>query len=228
MENLLQLIAQLDAAQTNIADVSRKLKIHILELENNASRYDFILKPTKEKWIDEKSKVLRSKILVCYRRMLAHELGLVQENNTNQFENICRNAHMQMEGLLNYFCLLEFKEDTLNFVTYYNNYVDEINTKQGKAVVNKIERDKWWKITYADKYFIFQRFTNDEKLTAFIKLLAKYRNVISHEGYIDSKSTTTANDDVSAFAKDKRINSVLDALDKLRDYIEYNTIQYVS
>lgn len=222
MENLTQLVSQLEAAHINISDVARKLKVQILEMENQAHRYDFIIRETRDRALNEKNKQLRIRLMTHYRRMMSHELGLVQESDQIRFENICRNAQMQMEGLLAYFYQHQFSENVQQFVSVHNAYVEEVNRRGGSHRV--IQHDKWSKITYANKYFLFQKFTQDAELTNFVKVLSGFRNRISHLGYESRASGTTPDDKVSIFAKLKDINAVLDALEQLREYVEYNTI----
>jgi len=222
MENIPQLISQLEAAHINISDVARKLKLQILEMENQAQRYDFIEREVRDRTLNDKNRRLRTRIISCYRRMISHELGLVQETEQTRFENICRNAQMQMEGLLAYFYQCQYGENVQQFVTAYNNYVAELNSN-GRSF-HPIQRERWDKLTFSDKYFLFQHVTQDASLINFIKLLNRYRNSISHSGYEHRANGTAPNDDVSVFARIKDVNAVLDALEKLREYVEYNTI----
>ena len=179
MENLTQLLAQLESAKTNITEVSRKMSEQVFELETLSKQYDFIIKPSENLRLDKENIVLRDKILLYYRRMVSHELNLVKEDEKLRFDNICRNAQMQMEGLFAYFYKQVYKENTKLFQEDYNEYVAEAKEKSGYSF-SEIKRDSWSKITFADKYFLFQKFTNDINLYNFLKLLGNFRNSISH------------------------------------------------
>lgn len=215
MENLHHLISQLEAAETNVSDVSVKLRRHLLELEIHAKDYDFIKNDSD----------LKSKLLMHYRRMMAHESSLIQEKESLRFENICRHAHIQMEGLLAYFYKEKFKCIAPQFIAEHNRYIGEVNeklVKLGRVKLNPMPTDKSWsRITFAEKNFLFQKYTLDERLAKFLKLTNNFRNTISHIGYVDKHSEPAVEiaETVKVFAAEKNVNAVFDALFALRDYV---------
>lgn len=218
MEDLTQLLAQLESARTNIAEVTRKLTEQVFELEIQSKQFDFMLKSSGNKRSDDENRILRDKIFLYYNRMVSHELNLVKEDNKLRFENICRNAQMQMEGLLAYFYKQVYRGDVRWFQEDYNQYTIEARQKSGHSF-GEIERSAWSKVTFADKYFLFQKFTLDTNLYDFIKLLGNFRNSISHVGYLTGNKTS----DVIQFGQRMDVNAVLYALEQVRDYVEYNS-----
>ncbi|WP_072008495.1 hypothetical protein [Hymenobacter sp. IS2118] len=224
MENFAEIVSQLESAKVNIAEVARKLKLQIFELEVNSARYDFIARDHPNKFVKDKNIALRDRILVCYHRMMAHELRLVKESDALRFENICRNAQMQMEGLFTYFYNFHYNDNVKQFVEAYNLYISEINASHGQNF-REIQRDYWWKVTFADKYTLFQKFTEDADLTNFLKVLAKYRNSISHVGYVEKTKGNNKDADSILFEKNANVIAVLYALEKLSEYVEFNTLK---
>lgn len=212
MENISKLVSQLEATETTVSEVIQKLKKHLLQLDSHIKEYDFLKNDSD----------LKDKVVMYYRRMMAHELRLIKENDTLRFENICRNAHLQMEGMLSYFFKEKFRTVVAQFIAEHKGYVDEINKKAGRTAVYHMPSDRTWsRITFAEKNFLFQKYTLDSKLYAFVKLLTSFRNSISHIGYVDKNSPTSveATVEVRAFASSQDVNAVLEALTSMRDYV---------
>lgn len=212
MENVSKLVSQLEAVETTLSEATQKLKKHLLHLDSQVKEYDFLKNDSD----------LKDKVVMCYRRMMAHELRLIKENDILRFENICRNAHLQMEGMLNYFFKERFRTVAGQFIAEHKSYVEEINSKAGKTVVYHMPFDRTWsRITFAEKNFLFQKYTLDSKLYTFVKLLTSFRNSISHIGYVDKHSTTAveATAEVKNFASLQDVNAVLEALISMREYV---------
>ena len=220
MQDITTLIAKLKAAESNVSDVAQSLKNHIMDLENQVAYFAFVTDAD-----------INKSLLRCYRRMMAHELGLINETESLRFENICRNAHMQTEGLLTFFYNEKFRFVASKFVSEHNEYVEKVN-EEGRSRPNfkplalMLSDKKWSRITYAEKNLLFQKYTLDWRIKNFLQILNNFRNSISHVGYVDKRSDFAADTaaDVKDFASAKDVNAVLDALLKLRDYVEFNLI----
>lgn len=173
---------------------------------------------------------LQSKLIMHYRRMVVHELGLAKESEIARFENLCRHAHIQVEGLFSFFYKEKFRCIAPQFIAEYNRYVDEINNRLASAGVKRLNHmatDKSWsRITFAEKNLLFEKYTLDSSLSKFLKLLNNFRNSISHIGYVNrnSEEAISVDEKVRDFKDAKNLNAVLDALLQTREYVEYNII----